>query len=124
MSHVGQEPMPNRSIVLDLCPTLDKTRLMTELTIPEWTLGWRLQRALAHAGMQIEEMSTELGVSRSTISRWLNGHGAPPRIGYLKLWSMRCGVPLEWLLSGESEQVTTADVRRPGSCPPELEEAA
>jgi transcriptional regulator with XRE-family HTH domain len=68
--------------------------------VPEWTLGWRMQRALAHAGITIEEMASELGVSRSTVSRWVNDHGADPRIGYLKLWAMRCGVPLEWLLDG------------------------
>lgn len=89
---------------------------MTESTVPEWTLSWRLQRAMVHAGLQIEDMTRELGVSRSTVSRWLNERGAPPRISYLKVWALRCGVPLEWLLNG-------ADVRTPGSCPP-LEAAA
>jgi transcriptional regulator with XRE-family HTH domain len=92
---------------LDACPTLDNTHGMTQTTVPEWTLGWRLQRSLAHAEMLTEQMADELGVSRSTVSRWLNGHGAPPRIGYLKLWAMRCGVPLDWLVNGD-------DVRRPG----------
>ena len=85
---------------------------MEDMTVPEWTLNWRMQRAMAHAGLQIDDLAGELGVSRSTVSRWLNEHGAPPRIGYLKLWAMRCGVPLDWLLSG-------AEVRRPGSCPPD-----
>lgn len=67
------------------------------ITVPEWTLGWRMQRALAHADMTVEQMGEEIGVSRSTISRWLNDRGEP-RIGYLKLWALRCGVPLGWLL--------------------------
>jgi transcriptional regulator with XRE-family HTH domain len=25
-----------------------------------------------------------------------------PKLGVLRLWAMRCGVPLEWLLDGES----------------------
>lgn len=78
MSHTAQEPV-----------------------IPEWTLDWRMQRALSHAGIGVEEMANELGVARQTVSRWLNGHGASPRIGYLKLWAMRCGVPLAWLVDGD-----------------------
>ena len=67
--------------------------------IPEWTLGWRLARALAYGGVSVEEMAAELGVSRSTVSRWMNDRGAPPRIGYVKLWCQRTGVSLEWVLA-------------------------
>jgi len=35
--------------------------VMTQTTVPEWTLGWRLQRSLAHAGMDIEDMAKEIG---------------------------------------------------------------
>jgi len=86
--------------------TLDGLRTtlapMDEMTVPEWTLGWRLQRALHHAGMQTDQMAAELGLSRGTVSRWLNDRGAPPKLGYIKVWAMRCGVPLEWLITGES----------------------
>jgi transcriptional regulator with XRE-family HTH domain len=68
--------------------------------VPEWTLGWRMQRALAHAGVSVEQIADETGVSRSTISRWLNDRGAPPRAGYLKLWSLRTGASYEWLRTG------------------------
>ena len=37
--------------------------------VPDWTIGWRLQRALAHADVSVQEMADELGVSRSAISR-------------------------------------------------------
>ena len=70
--------------------------------VPDWTLGWRLQRSLAHSQVSVEGMAAELGVSRSTISRWLNDHGAEPRLGYLKLWAMRTGVPFSWLAEGVS----------------------
>lgn len=65
--------------------------------IPEWTLGWRLQRALAHAEISVEEIADEMGVSRSTVSRWLNDRGAPPKAAYVKMWAFRTGVPFAWL---------------------------
>jgi transcriptional regulator with XRE-family HTH domain len=74
---------------------------MTELpqagVVPEWTLGWRMQRALAHAEISVEAIAGELGVSRSSVSRWLNDRGAPPRAAYVKLWALRTGVPFDWL---------------------------
>ena len=82
---------------------------MSEVMVPDWTLGWRMKRALAHAGIGIEDMAAELGVSRSTISGGVNDHGAEPRVGYLKLWALRTGVPLEWLVGGG---VRTAPIRR------------
>ncbi len=72
--------------------------------VPEWTLGWRLNRALGHAGVKVQEMADEIGVSRTMISRWIHDVGAPPRIGYVKLWSMRTGVSLRWLLEGDVPQ--------------------
>lgn len=68
-------------------------------SVPEWTLGWRLQRALTHAGLHVDDITEEFGVSRSTVSRWLNDKG-PVRPIYLKQWAIRCGVPLEWLAPG------------------------
>ena len=65
--------------------------------VPEITLGWRLQIALAHAGMGHQQMADILGVSRSTISRWLHDEGARPRAAFLKQWALACGVPFEWL---------------------------
>ncbi len=70
-------------------------------TIPDWTLGWRLQRSLTHAGVSAQSMADELGMTRGTVSRWMNDHGAPPRPAYVKLWALRTGVPVEWLMTGE-----------------------
>ena len=68
--------------------------------VPPLTQGWRLQMALGHARMSVEQMAQELGVSRSTISRWLNDRSRPSR-GYLRLWSALTGVDLAWLAGGE-----------------------
>lgn len=78
------------------------TNVSPQTLIPEWTLGWRMQRALAHAGISVQQMADELGVARSTISRWVNDHGTPPRAVYVKMWAMRCGVPHEWLATGQA----------------------
>lgn len=86
------------------------TQPTSTVQIPQWTLRWRLQRALAHGGVSIEEMAAELGVSRQTVSRWLNEHGQP-RAGFLKLWAMRCGVSYEWLATGSA--VSFKDNRHP-----------
>lgn len=69
-------------------------------TVPEWTLGWRLQRALGHAGLTTEAIAQELEVSRSTVSRWMNDHGSAPRALYVKEWALRTGVPYVWLATG------------------------
>lgn len=65
--------------------------------IPDWTLGWRLQRALAHAELSVEEMAGDLGVTRSTISRWMHDRGAPPRPIYVRQWALRTGISERWL---------------------------
>jgi AraC-like DNA-binding protein len=70
--------------------------------IPDWTLGWRMQRALAFADVSVEEIADEIGVSRSTVSRWLNDRGSPPRSGYLTLWAWRTKVDQHWLRDGQA----------------------
>lgn len=69
-------------------------------TIPPETMGWRLQRSLAFAGVSVQEMADELGVSRGTISRWCNDKNRPRRSD-LRLWALRCGVPFDWLIGDE-----------------------
>ena len=73
--------------------------------IPAWSLGWRLNRALSHADISVQEMADELGVARSTISRWVNDHGTEPRAVYVKQWALRTGVDYRWLMGS-----TPADV--------------
>ena len=70
--------------------------------VPEWTIGWRLQRALAHAGIQAGDIAIELGVSRATVSRWLNDRGDTPlRWAYIDRWAQLTGVPALWLCHGD-----------------------
>lgn len=68
--------------------------------IPEWSLGWRLQRALAHGKISVQAMADHLGVSRSTVSRWMNERGAPPKVGFVAQWAWLCKVDPAWLRDG------------------------
>lgn len=70
--------------------------------VPDWTLGWRLKRALQWGNIPAVEMADHLGYSRAQISRYLNDKGEPPRLHVLRQWAELTGVPVEWLLHGES----------------------
>lgn len=70
--------------------------------VPELTLGWRLRMALG--GMSAGDMADWLGVNRATVSRWMNGHGAPPRRAFIAQWALLTGVDAGWLLTGERSE--------------------
>jgi transcriptional regulator with XRE-family HTH domain len=80
------------------------TRTNEPGVVPDWTLGWRMQRALDFGHMKVQDMADELGVSRQTVSRWMSDKGTPPRRIYVQQWALRCGVPYEWLINGEVSQ--------------------
>lgn len=66
---------------------------------PEFDLGDRMRKALRHAGLETQEMADYLGVSRNSVSNWINGRNRPNRPA-LRLWAMRCGVSHAWLTTG------------------------
>lgn len=68
--------------------------------VPAFELRHRLALALEVAGLSREDIASELDVHRNTISNYLNGKTAPTR-AVLIAWSLRTGVPLQWLASGE-----------------------
>jgi transcriptional regulator with XRE-family HTH domain len=69
--------------------------------VPQWTIGWRLQRALAFGGIPAGDLAAELQVSRATVSRWLNDRGLPPRWVYLERIAGLTGVAALWLCHGD-----------------------
>ena len=87
------------------CLILCHHAFMTEMTdngvVPVLTLGWRLKMALEHADVSVADMASYLEVNRDTISRWTGGR-SPVKRSTLMLWSMRTGVSLEWLETGET----------------------
>jgi transcriptional regulator with XRE-family HTH domain len=72
---------------------------MDAMMIPEWTLGDRMRKAMESKGLTVQEISDELGVTRSSASNWIHGR-VVPRKTTLIVWSLKTGVPLEWLLEG------------------------
>jgi transcriptional regulator with XRE-family HTH domain len=65
--------------------------------VPDWDLADRMRKALRHAGMSPGQMADYLGVSRQSVGNWISGR-VEPSFQTLRLWSIRTGVSLEWLL--------------------------
>lgn len=64
-----------------------------------WDLADRLRKSLRVAGIGVQEIAESLGVSRNTVSNWLNGRTAPGR-DQLIVWCAYTGAPLQWLEQG------------------------
>lgn len=75
--------------------------IQTAGVIPDVTGGDRLRMALRHSDVGVQEMADYLGVGRNTVSRWINDKVRPSK-QTLRLWSLRCGVSLEWLETGQA----------------------
>jgi transcriptional regulator with XRE-family HTH domain len=69
--------------------------------VPEWTIGDRMLKSRTVAGLTQTELADYLGMSRVSLSRYETGHNRPP-LTVLRLWAMRCGVPLDWLRYGDA----------------------
>jgi len=79
-------------------------------TIPlEWDVADRMRKSLRASGVGVQDMADYLGMSRNSISNWINGRAVPDHRTLL-LWSMKTGAPLSWLEHGDEAPV----VRRQG----------
>jgi transcriptional regulator with XRE-family HTH domain len=65
----------------------------------EFDLADRMRRALRVSDIAVGDMADYLGVTRGTVSTWINGRITPDR-RTLMLFAMRTGFPLEWLEHG------------------------
>jgi transcriptional regulator with XRE-family HTH domain len=74
---------------------------------PEWDVADRLRKALRHADLGVTEIADYLGVSRTSVSNWINGR-VDPSTQTLRLWALKTGVAYEWLAGDR-------DFRRRGS---------
>lgn len=90
--------------------------------IPEFTMSDRLRKAREMTGLDQAEFAGELGVSRQTVSNYEMGNTTPRRLT-LRAWSLRTGVPVVWLETGEvpppgDGDGTSNDARPEGLEPP------
>jgi transcriptional regulator with XRE-family HTH domain len=60
-----------------------------------------MRKALREADLGVQEMADYLGVTRSTVSTWINGR-IPPSTQTLRLWALRTHVSYEWLAGDET----------------------
>lgn len=82
--------------------------------VPPLTRGWRMRMAMEWGGRSREYMAAVLGVSLSTVSRWLHDEGVrQPRRPDMETWARECGVPLAWLAPGpDDEPIQTSTVAK------------
>lgn len=67
--------------------------------IPEWDVADRMRKALRESSVGVQEIADYLGVTRGTVSSWINGRITPSR-QTLRLWALKCGVRYEWIKDG------------------------
>lgn len=85
---------------------------MSELMIPEWTVGDRMAKARRAAGIPTAVMCDYLGIHRNSLNAYEHDRSRPGR-AVLRLWAMRCGVPLEWLDPSSTKWETIAAYQPP-----------
>lgn len=67
--------------------------------VPDWTLGWRLARALQYGNVSKDEMADYLRVSRNTVGNYVADRTKVPHAVVL-MWALRTGVDPDWLEKG------------------------
>lgn len=89
---------------------------MTEtqtLQIPTFTLGDRLAKSRDVAGLSVQQMARELGVSRNTVSGWEHDR-VPATRATLLAYASVTGVPMWWLEGTEPPDAAVNDRRSTG----------
>ncbi|QMV84744.1 helix-turn-helix transcriptional regulator [Corynebacterium hindlerae] len=72
-----------------------------DYSLLEFGLSDRMRKAQDVAQISNADMAEYIGVSRFTVSRYLNGASEPP-LAVLRAWAMCTGVPFEWLQTGKT----------------------
>jgi transcriptional regulator with XRE-family HTH domain len=83
--------------------------------VPDWDRADRMRKALRHADLGVSEMADYLGVSRNTVSTWINGR-IRPSTQTLRVWAFRTGFPYTWLCHGTLESCQHVRRTRKADC--------
>lgn len=67
--------------------------------IPQFNLADRLRKAREVTGLGVVEFADEVGISRNSVRNYETGVTVPRPV-ILRAWSLRTGVPAEWLETG------------------------
>ena len=70
----------------------------------DFDLAYRLRKSLRVVGLGVSDMAQALGVSRNTVSNWINGRARPGNT-QLILWATYADAPLDRLQSGEAPPI-------------------
>src|SRR5260370_26557848 len=65
--------------------------------VPDWDIADRMRKALRTADIGVGEMADYLGVSRTSVSNWINGR-VEPSFQAVRLCAIRTGVDLQRVL--------------------------
>lgn len=91
-------------------------QLRPEGRVPTWDIGDRLSKALKESGVGVSDMAVQLGVSRETVGRWINGRGLPRRSALIT-WALVTGVDFRWLETGETQAAPDGNPTPPDGVP-------
>ena len=80
---------------------MDAMTNVTPRRVPETTLGIRLRMSLG--AREAQWMARQLGVTPSTVSRWMSDQNVP-RLAFLVACASITDVDYEWLRTGQAGQ--------------------
>lgn len=72
--------------------------------IPSWDIADRLVKSRKAAGFEQAELAERIGIARSALSSYENGHRTPRRPVLLS-WALATRVPVEWLITGRDDMI-------------------
>jgi len=82
--------------------------------VPQIEVRHRLRIAREFADLEQEELAARMSVGRSTISNAENGKGEPRRTT-IRAWALACGVPVQWIMTGENPPGPTGGAGAPAT---------
>jgi len=67
--------------------------------IPHFEMRHRLQLAREFAGLDRQQLADRMEISRNSVLNAETGRTTPRKI-VLNTWAMACGVPVDWIITG------------------------